>query len=63
MAGALDIELVKKGHYRLGDQREKLSTQHIMRALKMHQSSIFLFSILVASPLIYLTSNLVEMVV
>jgi len=59
MAGALGVELEKKGYYRLGEKSEKLSTEHILRALRMHKASILLFSIFIAPILIYLTSNLI----
>jgi adenosylcobinamide-phosphate synthase len=58
MAGALGVVLEKKGHYRLGDESEELSTEHVLRALGMHRASILLFSIFAAPILIYLTSNL-----
>ncbi|MBL7118455.1 cobalamin biosynthesis protein [Candidatus Bathyarchaeota archaeon] len=59
MAGALGVELVKKGYYRLGDNKEKITAKHIMRALGMHKTVILLFAISVALPSIYLTSNLI----
>lgn len=58
MAGALGLELEKRGYYKLGDSIEELSTDHISRALRMHITSILLFSIFIALPLIYFTSNL-----
>jgi len=58
MAGALGIELVKKGYYRLGDSKEKVTAKHIMRALGMHRTAILLFSITIGLPSIYLASNL-----
>lgn len=60
MAGALGIELEKRGYYRLGDKNEELSTDHISRALRMHGTSILLFLIFIAPILIYLTSNLMR---
>jgi len=60
MAGALDVELEKKGYYRLGDRNEELSTDHISRALRMHGTSVLLFLIFIAPILIYLTSNLMR---
>jgi adenosylcobinamide-phosphate synthase len=58
MAGALGLELEKRGYYKLGDSDEELSTNHISRALRMHITSILLFSIFTALPLIYFTSKL-----
>lgn len=58
MAGALGVELEKRGYYKLGDSNEELSINHISRALRMHITSILLFSIFTASPLIYFTSKL-----
>ncbi len=58
MAGALGVELVKKKHYRLGDDNEKLSKEHITRALRMYTTSILLFSISIAPLFMYVTSNL-----
>ncbi|UCD73139.1 MAG: cobalamin biosynthesis protein [Candidatus Bathyarchaeota archaeon] len=58
MAGALGLELEKKGYYKLGDSDEELSINHVSRALRMHITSILLFLIFTALPLIYLTSKL-----
>jgi adenosylcobinamide-phosphate synthase len=58
MAGALGVELEKRGYYKLGDKIEELSTNHISRGLRMHLTSTVLFSIFTALPLIYFTSHL-----
>ncbi len=58
MAGALNVQLEKRDHYRLGDEIEALSTKHISRALRMHLASILLFLISTTLPLTFLTSNM-----
>jgi len=41
-AGALDIQLEKKGVYTIGDENQELKTRHIVNAIKLTRMSIFL---------------------
>ncbi len=53
MAGALDTQLEKQGHYALGDDRG-ISPEHIPRALRMMTLTSVLFGILVVLPILAL---------
>lgn len=48
VAGALDIQLEKKGHYVLGDAINKLEVGHIKKAIDLSRLSIFLVTIFFA---------------
>ncbi|MEJ2243906.1 MAG: cobalamin biosynthesis protein [Candidatus Bathyarchaeota archaeon] len=51
MAGALNVQLEKPGHYIIGDNKD-LSTQHISKALQIMITSSLLFAILIVFPVI-----------
>ncbi len=51
MAGVLEVQLEKLGHYRVGDPTEELKVDHIYLALKIFTLSAVLFMALVATPL------------
>jgi adenosylcobinamide-phosphate synthase len=53
MAGALDTQLEKQGHYTLGDDHG-ISPEHIQRALRMMTLTAVLFGIMVVIPLLAL---------
>ena len=55
IAGALNIQLEKPGHYVIGDQTEALTSDKIIRALKIRDVSIIL-CILLILPILALTS-------
>lgn len=46
VAGALGVQLEKIGAHRLGDQKEKLVTSHITKALRLVDSAVLLFLML-----------------
>jgi len=52
MAGALNVQLEKPGFYILGDAEESLSPEHIMRALRVMELTVILFSILIVFPIL-----------
>jgi len=54
MAGALSVQLEKPGFYILGDAKEVLSPEHIMRALRIMELTVVLFAILIVFPLLIL---------
>jgi adenosylcobinamide-phosphate synthase len=56
IAGALNVELEKPGIYIIGDAKEQLSEKHIYQALKIRDASVVLFILLVALPIILVTS-------
>ncbi|MCW4024346.1 MAG: cobalamin biosynthesis protein [Candidatus Bathyarchaeota archaeon] len=56
IAGALNVELEKPGIYIIGDASEPLNETHIYRALKIRDASVLLFILLVALPIILVTS-------
>jgi adenosylcobinamide-phosphate synthase len=51
MAGALNVQLEKPGHYIIGD-KNNLSPQHISKALQMMNMSALLFAMLITFPLL-----------
>jgi adenosylcobinamide-phosphate synthase len=56
IAGALGVELEKPGIYVIGDAVEPLGEKHIYKALKIRDAAVVLFILLVAVPIILLTS-------
>jgi adenosylcobinamide-phosphate synthase len=56
IAGALNIQLEKPGHYIIGDQTEALTSDKIIRALKIRDVSIIL-CILMILPILAITSR------
>jgi len=54
MAGALNVQLEKPSFYILGDAKEVLSPEHIMKALRIMELTVVLFSILIIFPLLIL---------
>ena len=53
MAGALDIQLEKSGHYALGDKGE-ITAKHIKRALRIMELTAILFGIVTVLPVLAL---------
>lgn len=51
MAGILNVQLEKLGHYRVGDPAEELRVDHVYLALKIFTLSAALFIALIATPL------------
>ena len=58
MAGALNVQLEKPGHYVLGDMRVKLAPNHIRVALKIMKVTSILFCLLVVVPLLVVSAFL-----
>jgi len=58
MAGALNVQLEKLGHYVLGDMRVKLAPNHIRVALKIMKVTSILFCLLVVVPLLVVSAFL-----
>ncbi|MFZ7138077.1 MAG: cobalamin biosynthesis protein [archaeon] len=54
MAGALNVQLEKPGHYIIGD-KNNLSPQHINKALQMMMMCSLLFALLIVFPLLTIT--------
>jgi len=54
MAGALNIQLEKKGHYTLGDDKKHISYRDIGKALRMMQLTAALFGLIMILPLLAL---------
>lgn len=54
MAGALQVNLEKIGHYSLGDQYENLSIEKCKQAISIMRYSVFAFAMIVCVPLISL---------
>ncbi len=50
MAGALRIRLEKIGHYRLGDNDNKICQRHVARALRIMKLVVFLFLAIIVMP-------------
>ncbi len=57
MAGALDTQLEKQGHYTLGDDHG-ISSEHISRALRMMTLTAVLFGIVIVLPILALRVNI-----
>jgi adenosylcobinamide-phosphate synthase len=57
MAGALDTQLEKQGHYTLGDDHG-ISPEHIPRALRMMTLTAVLFGIIIVLPILALRVNI-----
>ena len=53
MSGALDARLEKPGFYRVGDG-DGLVPAHIMKALRMMNGTVILFSVAVVVPILFL---------
>jgi adenosylcobinamide-phosphate synthase len=51
MAGALNVQLEKLGHYVLGDDNEPLTPEHIVKALKIMHLTTLLFTAMLVLPL------------
>jgi adenosylcobinamide-phosphate synthase len=62
VAGALGVMLEKPGFYAVGEPTRMLEPSDISKALKIMKLNVFLFSILVAVPLIALFRTLVPIV-
>jgi adenosylcobinamide-phosphate synthase len=61
MAGALDVQLEKSGHYALGDKGE-ISPTHIRRALRIMELTSVLFGAVVVLPVLALKALVVRLV-
>jgi len=62
MAGALDVQLEKIGHYKLGDKLNKLTSRQIYRALNTMKLTTILFIIFMFIPLSILLNEWYKMV-
>ena len=58
MAGALNIQLEKPGHYIIGDNKE-ISTMHIRKALRIMTMTAVLFGVLVVVPILLLKLTII----
>ena len=56
IAGSLNVSLEKPGYYIVGDGIQKLTPEHIFRALKIRNVSIILFIVFVEIPILLVTS-------
>jgi adenosylcobinamide-phosphate synthase len=56
IAGALNATLEKPGYYMIGDKGEELAPEHIYKALKIRNTTIILFVLLVEIPILLVTS-------
>ena len=63
MAGALGVKLEKTGQYTIGETYETLKTHHVCRALRIMKTTCAVFTLLVAVPLDYYGSQLIQKLV
>ncbi|MEM3055128.1 MAG: cobalamin biosynthesis protein [Candidatus Bathyarchaeia archaeon] len=56
MAGALNVQLEKPGYYVIGDKKNELSYEHILKALKIRNTVMVLFLVLICFPLMLLSN-------
>ena len=54
VAGALNVQLEKPGHYIIGDKKQETSSEHILKTLKIRNAALILFIVLTAIPLLYI---------
>jgi adenosylcobinamide-phosphate synthase len=60
MAGTFNVQLEKPGFYVIGEDREDLSPEHIIRALKIMETTTYLFCILIVFPILLLKMLIVK---
>jgi adenosylcobinamide-phosphate synthase len=53
MAGALGVRLEKAGYYAIGEADEKLTINHIYRAMNVMKATCVIFTVIVAPPFTY----------
>ncbi len=63
MAGALGVKLEKTGQYTIGETYETLKTHHVYRALRIMKTTCAVFTLLVAVPLDYYGTQLIQKLV
>jgi adenosylcobinamide-phosphate synthase len=56
IAGALKTTLEKPGYYVIGDKIEELVPEHIYKALRVRDTAVILFTVLVEIPILLVTS-------
>lgn len=57
-AGALNVQLEKPGHYIIGDPKEEVFHKHILKTLKIRNTVMVLFILLICIPLMLLSNML-----
>jgi adenosylcobinamide-phosphate synthase len=63
MAGALGVQLEKPGYYVIGEMKQKLSYEHIKKALRIRNATIVLFIILIELPTLLLSTTFLGMLI
>lgn len=54
MAGALNVQLEKPGHYIIGDKKQETTHEHILKTLKIRNAVLIIFILLMALPILYI---------